>query len=265
MSDIDVRDVTVMAGERALVRDISLRVKAGTWTTVIGPNGAGKTTLIETVAAVRTAQSGTIRIDNETIHELSERARARRIAFVPQHPEAPSGMTVREYVSLGRTAHRGLVTGVDPNENSVVDSTLERLGLSSLTRRDVATLSGGERQRAVIARALSQEASVLVLDEPTTGLDLRHQIEILELLRHEVDGHGLCALATMHDLTLAGQFADRLALIDGGCLVAEGPSHDIVRSSELERVFGIALRVLDVDGSDVVVPTRLTINGSNAH
>jgi iron complex transport system ATP-binding protein len=143
-----------------------------------------------------------------------------------------------------------------PGDHQVVESVLERLSLESFAQRDVATLSGGERQRMVLARALAQSTMVIVLDEPTTGLDLRHQMELLELLKTEVADCGLTIIATLHDLTLAGQFADRLVLLDQGVVVVDGPARDVVRSRELSEHYGMNLRVIDVDGSDVIVPVR---------
>jgi iron complex transport system ATP-binding protein len=138
----------------------------------------------------------------------------------------------------------------------VVNEVLERLSLASFAQRDVATLSGGERQRMVLARALAQSTMVIVLDEPTTGLDLRHQMDLLELLKKEVAECGLTIIATLHDLTLAGQFADRLVLLDQGVLVIDGAARDVIRSHELSDHYGMNLRVIDVDGSDVIVPVR---------
>jgi iron complex transport system ATP-binding protein len=138
----------------------------------------------------------------------------------------------------------------------VVNEVLERLSLASFAQRDVATLSGGERQRMVLARALAQSTMVIVLDEPTTGLDLRHQMDLLELLKKEVAECGLTIIATLHDLTLAGQFADRLVLLDQGVVVIDGAARDVIRSHELSDHYGMNLRVIDVDGSDVIVPVR---------
>jgi iron complex transport system ATP-binding protein len=133
---------------------------------------------------------------------------------------------------------------------------MSRLSLEDYADRDIITLSGGERQRAVLARALAQTTKVVVLDEPITGLDLRHQMTILELLQNEVRHNGLTVLATLHDLTLAGQFADRLVLLDKGRLILDGPSAEVVRSPALSECYGMELRVIDVDGADVIVPTR---------
>ena len=163
-------------------------------------------------------------------------------------------MSVTAYVELGRTAYHGVLRAPSARDRDVVADVLERLDLARLAGRDVATLSGGERQRAVLARALAQATPVVVLDEPTTGLDLRHQVTLLALLRREVAECGLTVLATLHDLSLAGQFADRLVLLDGGDIVLDGAPREVVRHEELARRYGLTLRVVDVDGTDVVVP-----------
>jgi iron complex transport system ATP-binding protein len=165
-------------------------------------------------------------------------------------------MSVYDYVALGRVAHHGLFHPPGAGDRRVVESVLERLSLAAFRDRDVATLSGGERQRMVLARALTQSTMVVVLDEPITGLDLRHQMDLLELLKSEVHECGLTIVATLHDLTLAGQFADRLVLLDGGEVVLDGAAAVVIRSDELARCYGMALRVVDVDGADVVVPVR---------
>ncbi len=248
--------LSVHAGSTALISDVNLTVDAGTWCTVIGPNGAGKTTLVETVAGLRRSSHGTVTFSGESVSMMNERQRALRVAVVPQHPIIPFGMSVHDYVALGRTAYHGLLRAPSPADRRCVEDVLERLSLGEFASRDVATLSGGERQRMVLARALAQATTFMVLDEPITGLDLRHQIAILELLQKEVRECGLTVLATLHDLTLAGQFADRLVLLDQGRLVLDGPSSEVVRSRELAECYGMELRVIDVDGADVVIPVR---------
>ncbi len=256
MSSIEVRALSVRAGAATLLDGVSLDVAPGTWCTVIGPNGAGKTTLVETVAGLRRVAGGTVTIDGASVASMSDRERAQRVAVVPQQPIVPAGMSVRDYVALGRTAYHGLLRPPGAADRRVVEGVLERLALAPFAPRDVATLSGGERQRMVLARALAQSTMVMVLDEPITGLDLRHQMAILELLQKEVRECGLTVLATLHDLTLAGQFADRLVLLDRGRVVLDGPSREVVRSAELVACYGMDLRVVDVDGADVVIPVR---------
>lgn len=256
MSAVEVIELSVRAGSTALISDVNLNVEAGTWCTIVGPNGAGKTTLVETVAGLRRPSNGSVSIAGERVSSMSERERALRVALVTQHPNVPSGMSVHDYVVLGRTAYHGLLSAPSAADRQAVESVLTRLSLAEYAQRDVVTLSGGERQRMVLARALAQATMVMVLDEPITGLDLRHQITMLELLQKEVRECGLTVIATLHDLTLAGQFADRLVLLDHGRLVLDGPSGEVVRSKELADCYGMNLRVIDVDGADVVIPVR---------
>ena len=189
---------------------------------------------------------------------MNERERALRVALVPQHPSCRAGMSVSDYVALGRVAHHGLFHAAQrarPRDRR--DRSSNACRWSTFATRDVATLSGGERQRMVLARALTQSTMVVVLDEPITGLDLRHQMDMLELLKSEVHDCGLTVIATLHDLTLAGQFADRLVLLDGGRGRSRRTARGtVIRSDELADALRMNLRVVDVDGSDVVVPVR---------
>jgi iron complex transport system ATP-binding protein len=256
MSTVEVAALSVRAGSKTLISNVTLTFEPGTWTTVIGPNGAGKTTLVETIAGLRRPSSGTVSILGELLAEMNERARALKVSLVPQHPVVPSGMSVYDYVALGRVAHHGLFHSASDGDRQIIESVLERLSLAEFRDRDVATLSGGERQRMVLARALTQSTKVIVLDEPITGLDLRHQMDMLELMKKEVHECGLTVIATLHDLTLAGQFADRLVLLDHGEVVLDGTAPVVIRSAELAEHYGMNLRVVDVDGADVVVPVR---------
>jgi iron complex transport system ATP-binding protein len=256
MSSVEVAALSVRAGSKTLISNVTLTFEPGTWTTVIGPNGAGKTTLVETIAGLRRPSSGTVSILGELLAEMNERARALKVSLVPQHPVVPSGMSVYDYVGLGRVAHHGLFHSASDGDRQIIESVLERLSLAEFRDRDVATLSGGERQRMVLARALTQSTKVIVLDEPITGLDLRHQMDMLELMKKEVHECGLTVIATLHDLTLAGQFADRLVLLDHGEVVLDGTAPVVIRSAELAEHYGMNLRVVDVDGADVVVPVR---------
>jgi iron complex transport system ATP-binding protein len=256
VSAVELESVSVRVGSTTLVRDVSLSVAAGSWCTIVGPNGAGKTSLVATVAGLRRPSSGKVLIDGQDLAGLSERERARLVAYVPQQPEVPAGMNVEEYVSLGRIAFHGVLRAPSGRDRQVVTGVLERLQLGTFRHRDSASLSGGERQRMVVARALAQATRVVVLDEPTTGLDVRHQMDILELLTKEVVECDLTVVATLHDLTLTAQFTDRLVLLHEGEVRADGAAHDVVRSPELAAAYGTSLRVVTVDGGDVVVPVR---------
>ena len=246
--------LTVRVGGRALVDDVELTASPGEWVTVIGPNGAGKTTLVHAVAGLRSLDGGRVALSGRDLSTLSSRARASLVAFVPQTPVVPEGLSVAEYVLLGRVAHRSLLRGETPRDRAVAGEVMARLDLTELALRSVHTLSGGERQRAVIARALAQEAPLLVLDEPTTGLDLRHQLDVLEVVAEERRSRRIAVLATLHDLTLAGRFADRIVLLDGGRTVATGAVRDVLTEELLCAHYGVAVTVLEHDGVPVVVP-----------
>lgn len=253
---VNVDGLSVNAGSKVLVDNVTLEIGAGTWCTVVGPNGAGKTTLVEAIAGLRRPSSGSVSVSGRALSAMTERERARTIALVPQQPVIPSGMPVYDYVALGRVAYHGLFHPASAGDKRIVESVLERMSLGDFRHRDVSTLSGGERQRMVLGRALAQSTMVIVLDEPITGLDLRHQMDLLELLKSEVAECNLTIIATLHDLTLAGQFADRLVLLDRGEVVLDGPAAQVIRSDELASRYGMKLRVVDVDGADVVVPVR---------
>lgn len=254
MSSIHGTNVTVAIDGHMVVNDVTLNVAPGTWHSIIGPNGAGKTTLVETLAGIRRPTSGSVTVLGSDIHRLREQARARHLAFVPQRPIVPQGMSVVDYVGLGRTAHRGALRPVGDDDRAIVRSVLDRLEIAHFAQRDVASLSGGERQRVVLARALAQHTLVLVMDEPITGLDVRHQIDLLAMVRREVDECGLAVVTTLHDLTLAAQFADVMSLMDAGQVVASGSPGNVLRSPELASSYGVDIHVVEVAGADVVVP-----------
>ncbi len=258
---VSCADVSVRLGGRLVVDSLSLDVFEGEWVTIVGPNGAGKTTLLNTIAGVQRFD-GTVELAGTEVGTLGARARARRVGRVPQHPVLPGGMTLVDYVLLGRTPHLGLLGTEGRQDLDVVAYVLDRLDLTPLAGHFLETLSGGELQRCHIARAIAQETPILLLDEPTTALDLGHQQEALELvdeLRHE---RRLTVLSTMHDLTLAGQYSDRLVLLKQGAVVAVGPASEVLTSGGLSDLYGASVRVVREDGDIVVLPTRSTENAT---
>jgi iron complex transport system ATP-binding protein len=252
---IALEAVEVRLAERLVVDAISLRVERGGWTTLIGANGAGKTTLLRAVAGT-VAHGGTIALEDSQLGSLGARARARTLATVPQNPLLPPDMTVAEYVQLGRTPHLGLLGRAGATDRRAVGEAIARLDLRHLAVRRLDALSGGERQRAVLARALAQEAPVLLLDEPTAALDIGRQQEVLELVHELRAERGLTVLGAMHDLTLAGQYADRVALLDRGRLVAHGTPAHVLTEELIARHYRARVRVTDLDGAPVVLPLR---------
>jgi iron complex transport system ATP-binding protein len=253
---VELRRVSVALDGRPVLRGLSLRIPGGSRLGLIGPNGSGKTTLLRAVAGLVPHQ-GEIRVGDAAGDSLSRRQLARRIALVPQNPTVPAGFTVTDYVLLGRTPYIPHLGTESRRDLEIVRSVLDQLDLTGLAARRLDSLSGGERQRAVLARALAQQAPVLLLDEPTTGLDVGHQQHLLELvdgLRHDLE---LTVVSAMHDLTLAGQFADHLVLLDGGRVAAAGPARTVLTERVISRHYGASVRVLeDPDGGVVVIPVR---------
>jgi cobalamin transport system ATP-binding protein len=243
---LEATGISVELGRREIVREISLTVPAASWTCVIGPNGAGKTTLIHAVAGV-VPHRGEVRLWGRAFAALGRRERARLVSLVPQLPTIPDGVTVEQYVLLGRTPHLGILAAEGRHDRAAVADALERLDLVWARERRVYTLSGGELRRVLLARALAQAAPILLLDEPTTGLDLGQQLKVLELVDELRREHGLTVLSTMHDLTLAGRFADHFALLSNGLIVAEGGRDEVLTTHVIAEHYGATVRIVDDD------------------
>jgi iron complex transport system ATP-binding protein len=254
-ADLVVRGVTVAVDGATLLRDVTLDVEPGTWLAVIGPNGAGKSTLLRAIAGLMDFQ-GAIEAGGDDIRALRHRERARRIALVPQSPIIPPAIAVVDYVLLGRTPHIGYF-GVETRADlEVVAEVMELLELLPFANRRVETLSGGERQRVLLARALAQQAPILLLDEPTSALDIGHQQDVLELVDHLRVARDLTVVTTMHDLTMAGRYADRLLLLAGGSVVVTGTQADVLTEEHLSLHYGATVRILHDEHGLVVVPSR---------
>ncbi len=251
---IEARDLWVRFGPVAAVRSLSLRVESGGWTALIGPNGAGKTSALRALAGL-VEYEGDVTVEGRDARALGRRALAQLVAFVPQKPETPPELTVAEYVLLGRTPHIPYFGGEGRRDREAAARALRRLELEGFADRPLGSLSGGELQRTVLARALAQEAPVLLLDEPTTSLDLGRQqlaLELVDALRAD----GLAVVTTLHDLTLAGQYADRLVLLDRGTVAAKGAADEVLSAANVAVHYGANVRVLEADGSVFVLPVR---------
>jgi iron complex transport system ATP-binding protein len=256
MSAISLTSVSVTLDSHRIVDDVELGVGVGEWVTLIGPNGAGKSTLLRAIAGLAPF-AGEIELQGDPLAGLHRREVARRIAFVPQSPLLPPDMPVGEYVLLGRTPHIGPFGSESRADLEAAQRALARLELGPFADRRLHTLSGGEQQRVVLARALAQEAPLLLLDEPTTALDIGRQQQALELVA-ELRAQGpLTVLSAMHELTLALQYADRLALLSGGRLVATGPPGEIATEPLLAEHYGADVEVIaNGDGPIAVIPRR---------
>jgi iron complex transport system ATP-binding protein len=251
MSALALERVTITLGGRNVVDGVSFQVEPGDWVTLIGPNGAGKTSLMRAIAGLL-RHRGEIRLDGRSLHALRRREVAQRVALVPQTPLMPAGMSVEEYVLLGRTPYVSYIGTEARGDLAAAASAMARLDLTELAGRQLGTLSGGERQRAVLARALAQDAPLLLLDEPTSALDAGRQQEALELIDGLRLDAGLTVVAAMHDLTLAGLYAPKLLLLSGGRIVAEGAAAEVLTEPLIEEHYGARVRVLE----GAVIPVR---------
>ena len=258
MSVVTLDSVSVSLGGAFVAREVSAEFAPGEWVTLIGPNGAGKSTLLRTIAGLLPYE-GSVALDGAEVGSLGRREIAQRLAFVPQAPLLPPEMRVEEYVLLGRTPHIGAFGYESARDFEAAGAALDRLDLAQFAARPLRTLSGGERQRVVLARALAQDAPLLVLDEPTAALDIGRQQQVLELVAELREHRELTVISAMHDLTLASQYADRLLLLSAGELVAAGHPDEIVTEELISAHYGAFVRVIKESGLAVgVIPVRLS-------
>lgn len=257
MRAIAVRDLTVSYNGKPVLDGVDLVVADGEFVSVIGPNGSGKTTLLKAIAGTVPVLSGVAKVSGEPTAGLSRREAARRIAVVPQDPVIPPGMTCFEYVLLGRTAYIGYLGSESAADRDRAAESLDRLGATEFAHRAIDRLSGGERQRVVLARALAQDAAVLLLDEPTTALDIGHQQTVLELVDGLRKERGIAVLAAFHDLTLAAQYTDRMVLLVDGEVMVDGSPSTVLIPEALALFSGATATVVRGPGGEpIVVPLR---------
>jgi iron complex transport system ATP-binding protein len=237
-----VRALDVALGGRPVLTGVSLEVAAGSWLAVIGPNGAGKSTLLRAMAGLLPYR-GEIVVGDRPVRSLRPRQRAQLVAYAPQVPVLPADMTVADYALLGRSPYIPHLGRESRHDHAVAGAALERLDLDGLAGRRLSELSGGERQRVVLARALAQQTPVLLLDEPTTALDLGHQQQALELADRLRLSEGLTVVTTLHDLSLAAQYADRMILLSGGRVAVSGGPAEVLTADAVAAHFGARVQV----------------------
>ncbi|MFD3453921.1 ABC transporter ATP-binding protein [Streptomyces sp. NPDC058691] len=254
------RDVTVSYDGVDVVHDAAITLRPGEVTALVGPNGSGKSTLLRTVARLQRARSATLTIgtaDGNTLDGLALTARefSRTVALLTQGRPTPGGLTVRDLVEFGRYPHRGRWGRPDPDGAAAVRRALAMTGVEDLAGRGAEQLSGGQLQRVWLASCLAQQTGVLLLDEPTTYLDLRYQVELLDLIRDLADSHGIAVGVVLHDLDQAAAVADRIALLCAGRIVAEGRPEDVLTPERLTATYGIRVDV-DIDPLTGLLRTR---------
>lgn len=257
MSTLTLRGVGVRYSRKGppALAPFDATVAAGEWLGVIGPNGAGKSSLLKAVVGLA-AHTGIIEIDGEPLGAMSDRDRAARVAYVAQSPLIPDDMTARDYVLLGRTPYIGYFSAPSRFDRTIVDEVLERLRLGEFAHRLMGELSGGERQRIVLARALAQQAPILLLDEPTSALDIGHQQQALELVTELRLSEQLTVISALHDLTLAGTYTDRLTMLHHGEHVVSGTAAEVLTAERLGEIYHVCVSVEHDDGQVIVTPRR---------
>jgi iron complex transport system ATP-binding protein len=251
---------------QAAVQGINLELQPGEWLSLVGANGSGKSTLLKLLSRVLKPQQGVVWLDGKAIHSQPARTIAQRLTLLPQHHTIPEGITVYQLVSLGRTPHQPWwqweLTQCDRH---AIATALRQTELATFADRPVQNLSGGERQRAFLALALAQNPSVLLLDEPTTYLDIRHQLELLELLRSLNQCQRLTLITVLHDINLAARYSDRLAMLHQGCLWAIGPPANVLTPTTLHHVFGIQATLLQTPVGLQICPLAPTVYSASAN
>jgi iron complex transport system ATP-binding protein len=256
MTTLSANLLNVTLGNKKVVSDFSVSVSVGDWVCVIGPNGAGKSSMLRALAGI-VDSSGELFVDDKNLRSLNQRARACWIAYVAQEPVMPQGMSVFNYVMLGRTAHLNMLASETPRDVEVTNYVIDEIGLHDFVERDVATLSGGERQRVAIARALAQASPIVLLDEPTTALDVGYQQEVLELIDRLRKEKKIAVISTMHDLTVSGLYPDRLILLANGRIVAQGDARTVLTAERILEHYGARVNVIESETGPVVIPERL--------
>ncbi|MEM5026704.1 iron-enterobactin ABC transporter ATP-binding protein [Enterobacter roggenkampii] len=248
--------LTLGYGKKIVARDLSVAIPDGHFTAIIGPNGCGKSTLLRTLSRLMTPVEGSVLLDGEQIQRFASKEVARRIGLLAQNATTPGDITVQELVSRGRYPHQTLFTRWRKEDDEAVSRAMQATGITDLAQQSVDTLSGGQRQRAWIAMVLAQETSIMLLDEPTTWLDISHQIDLLELLSELNRTQGYTLAAVLHDLNQACRYATHLIALRDGEIVAQGAPKEIVTPELIARIYGMRCMIIDdpVAGTPLVVP-----------
>jgi iron complex transport system ATP-binding protein len=246
--DIQATGVRLAYGAREVLQGIDLRVRAGERVCLVGPNGAGKTSLLRCLTGVVRPTGGLVRLDGVPVAESGRSTLARLVAVVPAQVELPFSMRVEDVVALGRIPHENPLTGPGPDDRAAIEDALARAGIEHLRGRDARELSMGERQLVLIGLALAQGGKLIILDEPTVHLDLRHQVAVLSLLTDLAERDGITVIAVLHDLAMAARFFERMVLLDDGAVVADGPPAEVLTPERISGVYGVHPRFVPALG-----------------
>lgn len=237
--ELVVEQLSAGYGDKTIVKDLSINIAPGKITSIVGANACGKSTLLRTISRLLTPSSGQVLLDGKSVHQSPTRTLARTLGLLPQSPIAPEGITVGDLVSRGRHPHHGLMSRWTSKDDEAVSNALEVTKLTDLIDREVDELSGGQRQRVWIAMALAQETDILLLDEPTTFLDVTHQVEVLDLLVDLNLQRGITIVMVLHDLNLAARYSDYLLAMINGQVHAHGEPSSVLTNDTIHMVFGL--------------------------
>lgn len=245
MNCINTKDLNISYGNLDIVKDLNLDIPKGKITTIIGSNGCGKSTILKTIARIIQPKSGDIYINDKNIKEQSPKELAKTMAVLPQSPQAPSGLTVEELIAYGRFPHQKGFGKLKKEDNDIVTWALKSTGIEEFRDRSMEALSGGQRQRAWIAMALAQQTDILILDEPTTYLDLAHQLEVLKLLEDLNRKQGTTIVMVIHELNNAARFADHMIGVKKGKIVCQGSAYEVMTKENLKELFNIDAEIVE--------------------
>ncbi len=260
---LDIEDLVVHRGRRRVLDGVSTSVRAGEVVGILGPNGAGKSTLLKAALGLLPA-TGTVRLLGDALDQLSAGERARRVAYVPQERDVAWSLDVTAIVALGRLPHRPAFAALTSEDHLAIDNALAATDLTTLRDQPITALSGGERARALIARALAQQAPILLADEPTSGLDPAHQLMLLALFR-KLAGEGAAIALSIHELHLAARWCDRVVLLDAGRIAASGSPDDVITRHNIREVYGCDVHIAATPAGPVVVPIALTSTETSSY
>ena len=239
MEAISVKNLSVAYESNTIIEDMNLSIPKGEISIIIGANGCGKSTLLKTIARINKPKDGDIFINDKNIKEVKEKHIAKEVAFLPQGPVCPSGLTVRELVAYGRFPHQKIIGGLNGHDKKIIDWAIEETGLKEFADRQVENLSGGQRQRAWIAMTLAQETDIIMLDEPTTYLDMSYQLEVLEVLERLNREKKITVVIVLHELNNACRFASNIIGLKKGKIVCQGKPLEVINKSTLKEIYGI--------------------------
>lgn len=250
---IDVNAIQTGYQDRIIIDDLSLQIKRGSITTIIGENGCGKSTLLKTIGRILKPNTGNIMVNSMNIHSTSTKEIAKIIGMLPQSPTAPSGLSVGEIVEYGRFPHKKANGRLDEEDHRIIDWALTKTNLIQFKDRNIQALSGGQRQRVWIAMVLAQKTEVILLDEPTTYLDMAYQLEVLELVRELNETHKITVIMVLHDINHASRFSHELVMLRSGAIVAQGTPQETMTAEILKKVFLIDATMVTLPHTDIPV------------